>query len=64
MNGDTWQRLKSDRYGMSGLLVVIVFSVIAICVWSGLLGQGWSEVSGNRWESVSSAHWFGTNLLG
>ncbi len=60
----TWQRLKSDRYGMSGLLVVAVFSVIALCVWSGLLGQGWSEVSGNRWEGVSSTHWFGTNRLG
>ena len=59
-----WQRLKSDPYGMGGLLVVIIFTVIAICVWSGLLGQAWSEVSGNSWESVSATHWFGTNLLG
>jgi len=59
-----WQRLKSDRYGMSGLVVVAIFSLIALCVWSGLLGQGWSDVSGNRWEGVSSTHWFGTNLLG
>jgi ABC-type dipeptide/oligopeptide/nickel transport system permease subunit len=59
-----WQQLRSDRYGISGLLVVAIFSVVTLCVWSGLLGQGWSEVSGNRWESVSSAHWFGTNLLG
>ncbi len=64
MMADTWQRLKSDRYGMTGLMVVAAFSVIAICVWSGLLGQGWSEVSGERWESASAAHWFGTNLLG
>jgi len=59
-----WQRLKSDPYGMGGLLVVIIFAVVAICVWSGLLGQAWSEVSGNSWESVSARHWFGTNLLG
>ena len=59
-----WQRLKSDPYGMGGLLVVIIFAVIAICVWSGLLGQAWSEVSGNSWESASARHWFGTNLLG
>jgi len=62
--GLAWQRLKSDPYGVSGLLVVAVFSLIALCVWSGLLGQGWSEVSGNRWEGVSSTHWFGTNRLG
>jgi peptide/nickel transport system permease protein len=64
MMPSAWQRLKSDRYGMGGLLVVILFAVIAICVWSGLLGQAWSEVSGNSWESASSRHWFGTNLLG
>ncbi len=64
MMPSTWQRLKSDRYGMGGLLVVILFALIAICVWSGLLGQAWSEVSGNSWESASSTHWFGTNLLG
>jgi len=64
MMQSAWQRLKSDPYGMGGLLVVIIFTVIAICVWSGLLGQAWSEVSGNSWESVSATHWFGTNLLG
>jgi peptide/nickel transport system permease protein len=64
MMEQAWQRLKSDRYAMSGLLVVIIFAVVAVCVWSGLLGQGWSEVSGESWESASSRHWFGTNLLG
>lgn len=64
MMQDTWKRLRSDRFGMGGLLVVAIFFVVAICVWSGLLGQGWSDVSGNRWESASASHWFGTNLLG
>lgn len=61
---DTWQRLKSDSYGMSGLIVVTVFALLAVCVWSGLLGQGWSEVSGDQFEGASARHWFGTNLLG
>jgi ABC-type dipeptide/oligopeptide/nickel transport system permease subunit len=60
----TWRRLKTDRYGMGGLVIVALFAITALCVWTGLLGQGWSEVSGNRWESSSAAHWFGTNLLG
>jgi len=64
MRRDTWQRLKSDRYGMSGLVVVAVFAAIALCVWSGLLGQSWSEASGNQYEAASAQHWFGTNLLG
>jgi len=61
---DTWQRLKSDPYGMGGLIVVTIFASVAVCVWAGLLGQGWSEVSGSRYEGVSATHWFGTNLLG
>ena len=61
---NAWMRLKSDLYGMSGLFIVAVFSLVALFVWTGLLGQSWSEVSGNRWESANSSHWFGTNMLG
>jgi ABC-type dipeptide/oligopeptide/nickel transport system permease subunit len=64
MMGNTWQRLKADPYGMGGLMVVSSFFIVALLVWSGLLGQGWSVVSGNGWESASITHWFGTNRLG
>lgn len=64
MTRDTWQKLKSDRFGMTGLIVVMIFAMIAVLVWSGLLGQGWSEVTGNRFEGASAEHLFGTNLLG
>lgn len=61
---DIWSGLRSDRHGMAGLIVVLVFFMIALCVWSGLLGQGWSEAGGQQWEGISRSHWFGTNLLG
>ena len=64
MRRDTWQSFRSDHYGMAGLIVVTIFAMVAVCVWSGLLGQGWSDVSGERFESISASHWFGTNLLG
>lgn len=64
MTQGTWQRLRSDPFGMGGLAVVTLFALLAVCVWTGLLGQGWSEVSGERYEAVSGSHWFGTNLLG
>lgn len=62
--GTAWRRLLADRYALAGLAVVTAFFLVALCVWSGLLGQGWSEVSGERWEGISAKHWFGTNLLG
>ena len=64
MSIETLQQLKSDRFGMAGLVVVSLFFVVALSVWSGLLGQGWSDVVGEQWESASREHWFGTNLLG
>ena len=64
MMNSTWHRLKTDRFGIAGLVIVAFFAVVALSVWAGLLGQGLSEVSGERWESFSASHWFGTNLLG
>lgn len=64
MSLDTLRQLKSDRYGMVGLIVVVIFFLIALSVWSGLLGQGWSEAVGSQWEGATRKHWFGTNLLG
>lgn len=59
-----YQRLLNDKAGLTGLLIVLLFFLIAAGVWSGVLGQGWSDADGGRWESPGSAYWFGTNLLG
>lgn len=57
-------KLRNDRAGMAGLLIVLVFFLLAVGVWLGWLGQHWSDASGSRWESPGAEHWFGTNLLG
>jgi len=59
-----WRRLKNDRAGLAGLLIVSVFFLLAAGVWTGLLGQNWSDASGGRWEPPGKEFWFGTNLLG
>lgn len=60
----TWNRLRNDRAGIVGLLIVTVFFLLAIGVWLGWFGQAWSDAGGGRWESPDSGHWFGTNMLG
>jgi len=57
-------KLRRDRAGMAGLVILIVYLVAAIGVWLGLWGGGWGEVDGGKWEPISAAHWFGTNLIG
>jgi len=59
-----WSRLRSDPAGLAGLFIVAVFFLMAIGVWSGLLGQDWSAAGGGRWEPAGPQHWFGTNVLG
>jgi len=57
-------RLRRDKAGLLGLVIVLVFLLAAIGVWLGWLGQGWSTASGERWEPAGPGHWFGTNILG
>jgi len=59
-----WQQLRKDKAGLVGLLIVLVFFLLAAGVWAGALGQGWSAADGGRWESPGLEFWFGTNLLG
>lgn len=64
MNTALWQQIRSDRFGLSGLMIVLAFSLVAICVWLGFLGTSWSTSFGSPYESASWSHWLGTNRLG
>jgi ABC-type dipeptide/oligopeptide/nickel transport system permease subunit len=59
-----WQRLKTNGAGMTGLVIVTCYLLIAIGVWTGFMGQDWSAAGGERWKSPDEGSWFGTNLLG
>ena len=59
-----WSRLRTDRAGMAGLAIVALFTVLALGVWFGLIGQEWAAADGGRWEPAGPQYWFGTNVLG
>jgi ABC-type dipeptide/oligopeptide/nickel transport system permease subunit len=59
-----WNQFRRDKAGMTGLIIVLIFLLLAVGVWAGVLGQSWSEANGGRWESPGAEFWFGTNLLG
>ena len=64
MISSLWARLRDDRAGMAGLIIVGLFLALAVAVSLGLAGQGWSVADGGRWEPACPQHWFGTNVLG
>ena len=59
-----WNRLRRDRWGVFGLILVGTFLLISVATWLGLAGQGWASASGGRWEPASTTYWLGTNVLG
>jgi peptide/nickel transport system permease protein len=59
-----WRKVRSDKAGLAGFMIVSAFFLVAAGVWAGVLGQNWSEASGGRWEPPGAEYWFGTNLLG
>jgi len=62
--GRAWSKLRQDKAGLLGLVIVAVFLCLSLGVLFGWLGQGWSVADGGRWEAASVNHWLGTNLLG
>jgi len=59
-----WRRLRRDPWGMLGLVIVIVFFLLAAGVWLGWIGQDWAVADGPRWSRPGAEHWLGTNVLG
>jgi ABC-type dipeptide/oligopeptide/nickel transport system permease subunit len=64
MSTTVWSRLRKNKTGMTGLIIVAVFLIIACASMLGLAGQGWSRISGEQWESPGAEHLLGTNMLG
>lgn len=64
IQGRSWLRLRQQRSGMFGLVIVVLYFLMAISVWLGWLGQDWAAADGGRWESAGARHWLGTNVLG
>lgn len=53
-----------NRGGVTGLVIVALFALIALGAWAGLIGQDWSRVTGGRWDPPGAGHLLGTNMLG
>lgn len=62
--GRVWRALRTDPWGLCGIIIVAVFFLMSAGVWLGWLGQGWAAADGGRWESAGADYWFGTNVLG
>ena len=61
---DAFRRLRVDKTAMFSLIIVIVFSLVAILSWMGVLASNWSEEVGGSNMAPSLEFIFGTDLFG
>jgi oligopeptide transport system permease protein len=61
---DAWRRIKQNRVAFLGLLIIIVYIILAI-IGPMISGYDYREINSSKMNQfVSSEHWFGTDELG
>ena len=61
---DAWRRIKKNKVAFSGLIILIIYVVLAI--FGPIISQyGYNDIDSSRMNQfISSSHWFGTDELG
>ncbi len=61
---DAFGRLIQDKMALFSVVVVAVYSLIAILAATGLIASDWANEVGGANLAPSSEHWFGTDMFG
>ena len=61
---DAWRRLLRRKLVVASLIIIAVFVLIALGVYTGLIASEWSQEVGPRYQAPSLQHGFGTDFLG
>ena len=61
---DAWRRLLRRQLVVASLMIIAVFVLIALGVYTGLIGSDWNKPVGERYQGPSMEHGFGTDFLG
>ena len=61
---DGMERLFKDKWATLSLIVVVIYSLVALLSAMGLLAADWAVEVGASYEPPSGSHWFGTDIFG
>jgi ABC-type dipeptide/oligopeptide/nickel transport system permease subunit len=62
--GDAFGRLVKDKWALGSLIVVVVYSFVAVLSALGIIGAGWAQEVGASNLAPSAEHIFGTDIFG
>lgn len=61
---DAFRRLTKDKWALASLLIVCIYSAVAILASLGLIASDWAREVGASNLPPSWEHWFGTDIFG
>lgn len=61
---DAFKRLTKDKWALASLIIVIVYSLVAILSACGFIAAGWSQEVGASNLAPNAEHIFGTDIFG
>jgi ABC-type dipeptide/oligopeptide/nickel transport system permease subunit len=61
---DALRRLKTNKLALVCFAIIIVYTVISIFAWAGIIAHNYATATGPSYDAPSSGHWFGTDILG
>ncbi len=61
---DSFGRLIKDKTAMISLIVVVIYTLVALLSAMGLIAADWAKEVGASNLPPSSEHWFGTDIFG
>ncbi len=61
---DAFKRLIQDKMALASLVVVVIYSLIAVLAATGLIASDWAKEVGASNLPPSAEHWFGTDIFG
>ena len=61
---DAFHRLARDKAALASLVVVVIYSIVALAAATGLIASDWAKEVGESNLPPSLDHWFGTDIFG
>lgn len=62
--GQAWVTLKNDKVAVICMLIISVYSLLALLSFSGIVGADWAQAVGESYMAPSSGAIFGTDIFG